>query len=1283
MEVLGLIAGLPGLIEIIQKTAEVANQLKNWKSLAGEMDILLQQLEGLEKTLKDVQNGGASPSLSPSQVANFQASLETVRKNLTNLSKLLTHCDMAAHSGGMRFMRKVKLLLTGFDKTTKKHIERIRDTRAELTLAIVGQVHQGYGQSRSKTDLLLQLQRTLCPSSSNFIPPKLDSTCDWIWSYEQLDNWVKSSQYDPSNHLQRLFCLYGPKGCGKSVLSASIADALQAKAKISTFFSYWAGSESQRKFTGFLKTTLWQLLKHLSAEDISHVASILMQNVSLGERLLRDALDFAIRAINSEVYIIIDGVDEAENDWNDPGDQSLSTVFHFLKTHTNVHILLSGRETSMSRAITSSASSLRISQDCLRKDIKTLIEWHLDNSSKSHVTLSKDLVRESLQEKSEMMFLWVNLVFKELNRSPSASAMRAILNNTPPTLDEEYNRMFDNLIKRSGGSPRRPSVTMRTVKRIFSMILAAPEPLTLVELGYACAAEMTVSSAHDYELLTREGLIDSCGDFINESDGHVHFAHASIEEFLTRPIDQWSHADDNVLYFQLDRPESRGSMLESCFNYIRSTDMGYPIHDKSTQSLPESYPFFHYASKFLPVLLADTISVSKNSALEDFIKSKQFCGLIEYVVDTLEMDSWDLFLQYLDNLHSLSDFGLPVSTLMAAVQAELARRKKELGEHDSRYQTWASIVGMLSSYLDCHGTDDPVQNASIADAPRLTAEPSTHVTALTVHFTAQQHGALLAQLRPNVSGLLHFKLLESLRSIPVAILPTWLLILWALQTWNGQDGNIPRARPMLETALRRVRKRRNFTESVCLLYLGIMENHKAQLKHDADKCSLLSCFRESLEIAQDLPSSPQVEAVVQRALCGVAEALLHHNDLGNAMIYSRQLEDSVCSNKMAKDGSGWLKRMFYRGSAWAKWRVLVLGVHTATLSKYRLNEDVRRIDQFVLDLHTERNWHQSPSMLEWDLSKSITLWHSGNMDECRISLQVMLQHLEGLEGTRCHADYWPDAAALLAECLITQHKEEEATQWLLQIPIAHMLQKPRQVQSLGVNLLKLGLIDRAFEIYKCWGREKFLEDLKLLRWEWFAHDADPERLLDMGIDAKDELGTTALIHAVDREHTSLVESLLARGTKVDFRPELRRHSPLLIATRKNYASIVKLLLDRGADHERQNSYGDSPWSYAILIGQRHVVEMFLKTGINVERYLPTGYTPLTRAAQSGDDAVVGLLVEYGANVHARDLDGLKALDRAKENGYDTVVAFLMYHESKPNGQTVLGTRPSGLVDNLG
>ncbi|KAK6221956.1 hypothetical protein LQW54_001176 [Pestalotiopsis sp. IQ-011] len=293
MEVLGLIAGLPGLNEIIQKTAEVANQLKNWRSLASEMDTLLQQLEGLEKTLKDVQNGGASPSISPSQVANFQASLETIRKDLTNLR---------------------------FDKTTKKHIERIRDARAELTLAIVGQVHQGYGQSRSKTDLLLQLKRTLCPSSSNFIPPKLDATCDWIWSYDQLDNWVNLSQDDPSDHLQRLFCLYGPKGCGKSVLSASIADAFQAKAKISTFFSYWARSESQRKFTGFLKPTLWQLLKYLSAEDISHVASILMQDVSFGKRLLRDALDFTIRAIDSEVYIIIDGVDEAENDWNNPGD---------------------------------------------------------------------------------------------------------------------------------------------------------------------------------------------------------------------------------------------------------------------------------------------------------------------------------------------------------------------------------------------------------------------------------------------------------------------------------------------------------------------------------------------------------------------------------------------------------------------------------------------------------------------------------------------------------------------------------------------------------------------------------------------------------------------------------------------------------------------------------------------------------------------------------------------------------------------------------------------------
>ncbi|ETS76497.1 hypothetical protein PFICI_11884 [Pestalotiopsis fici W106-1] len=1256
MEVIGLIAGLPGLIEIIQKTAEIASQLKNWKSLAGEMNTLLQQLEGLENTLKDVQVRGTYPSLSPSQVANFQANLDKIRVDLTNLNKLLTHCNTSAQKGGMRFMRQVKLLLTGFDKTTKKHIERIRDTRAELTLAIVGQVHQGLSQSTSKTDLLLQLEKTLSPSSRDFIPPKLNTTCDWIWSDKHLNTWVDSFQHDPSDQFQRLFCLYGPKGCGKSVLSASIADTLRDKGKISTFFSYWAGSESQRKFNGLLKTILWQLLKYLSADNVSQVASILMGASSSDERPLRAAMDFTVRMIESKVYMIIDGIDEAEKDWNDPEDQSLLTIHDLLQTHTNIHILLCGRETSLSRAITSSPSSLKISQDFLRDDINALIEWHLDSSSKSHVKLSKDLVRESLHAKSGMMFLWVNLVFKELNRSLSTSSMRVILSNTPPTLDEEYNRMFDSLMKRSAGSSTRPSVTMKTVKRIFSLILAAPEPLTLAELSYACAAEMAIPSAHDYELLTREGLVDSCGDFINESNGHFHFAHASIEEFLTRPVDQWSRADSNVLYFQIDRMDSQKSMIESCFNYISSMEMGYPIHDKSMHSLPESYPFFHYASRFLPVLLANAMSVITNSALEDFIASKQFCGLVEYVVHTLEMDSWDLFLQYLDLLHSLSDFRIPISTLMAAIKVELGQREKELGEHDPRYQTWASIVGMLSAYLDCSITEYAQQDASITHASGLAAEPSTQVTALTVHFTAQNHGAILAQLRPNISALLQFRLLESLRSVPVAILPTWVIILWALQTWNGQNENSPRARPMLETALRRVRKRRNFTESVCLLYLAIMEDHNTQLRHEVDKCSLFSWFRESLEIAQDLPSSPQVEAVIQRALCGVTEALLLHNDRENAMFYSRQLEESVCSNDMVNDDAGWLKRMFYRGSAWAKWKVLVLGIHTTTLSGHNINKDAGRMNQFVLDLHTERNWHRSPAILEWHWSKSLILWRSGKIDECRISLRLILEHLNGLEGTRHHAEYWPDTAALLTQCLLREGKEAEALEWLLKAPIAHMLQKPVQVQSLGITLLKLGCIDRALEAYNCWGREKLLQDLRQLEWTWLLLDV--ERLLARGIDAKDELRTSALYDAASGAHSFLVESLLARGARVDFRHDLSWDTPLTIATKREHHSTVEVLLDQGADHDHQNADGKTPWYYALTGGKPFMVGAFLKAGVDVDRHLPTGWTPLTLAAYNGHDSVVKLLLDHGADKRRRDLCGLTPLAWAEQVGHSSVVQVL-------------------------
>lgn len=1119
----------------------------------------------------------------------------------------------------------------------------------------------------SKMDLLLQFEKTLSPSSSDFIPRKLDTTCDWIWSDEQFATWVNMIQIVPfNNRHQRLFCLYGSKGCGKSVLSSSIADTLQAQDKISTFFSFWAGSESQRKFTGLLKTTLWQLLKHLSAEDISQVGSILMRISSHDERSLREALDFTIKTIKSAVYVIIDGIDEAEKDWNDPQDASLSQVLDLLKAHNNAHILLCGRETSLSSAIISSSAGLKISQEFLRNDINTLIEWHLVNSSRSHVTQSRDLIRETLQAKSEMMFLWVNLVFKELNRSPSTSAMRAILNNTPPTLDEEYNRMFESLMKRLGGSSARPSVTMKAVKRIFSLTLAAPEPLTLAELGYAYAAEITISSAYDYELLTREGLIDICGDFVNEFNGHFHFAHASIEEFLARPFDQWSHADSNISYFRLDRLNSQCSLLEACFNYIRSMDMGYPIYDKGMHSLPQKYPLFEYASRFIPLLLANARAMIANSILEDFIASTQFCGLVEYVVYTLEMDSWDLALQYLDLLVFWREFNMPKSTLIASVKIELNRRERELGKHDPRYQTWASIGSMLSSFLDWHGTEHVREDTSVIHTSSLAADSSIHVDALALHSTAQNQRLSLAQLRPSILTLIRFRFLESLRSIRVDILPTWLLILWAHQTWNNRDKNKPRAKPMAEVALRRVRRRRNFTECYCLLLNGLLEDHGAQIHHGIENCPQFCCYQESIEIAYGLPASPQVEAVTQGALCGLMECLLFHEDREHAMIYSRQLEHTVCSNEVVQGDSGWLKRVFYQGSAWAKWRINVLQSHTQILGNYDVNEDSKRLNQFVLDLYAEKKWDQSPDILPWRYDMSRVLLNLRKYEECWANSKVMLEHSQRLEGTDHHAEYWGAAVSMIIDCLLSQDKAKKAIQWLSEIPFARILPIPEQAPSLGIMLLKVGYIDHAIQLYKSWGREVLMTDLRELELHLLMDEDALERILELGVGAKDALGTTALLWASDEGRPAVVEFLLSQGAPVEFRPHSRKESPLSIAAYKGHSSVVKLLLEQGADHEFLCLDGWTPLTVAASEGHDSVVKLLIESGIDKNSPTSDGWTPLGLAVSNGHCTVVKRLLDHGAGKDSRDARGWTPLELAVTNGHGTVVKLLLDCGADPN-----------------
>ena len=84
---------------------------------------------------------------------------------------------------------------------------------------------------------------------------------------------------------------------------------------------------------------------------------------------------------------------------------------------------------------------------------------------------------------------------------------------------------------------------------------------------------------------------------------------------------------------------------------------------------------------------------------------------------------------------------------------------------------------------------------------------------------------------------------------------------------------------------------------------------------------------------------------------------------------------------------------------------------------------------------------------------------------------------------------------------------------------------------------------------------------------------------------------------------------------------------------------IKLLLEKGANIEAKDSYGNTPLVWASWSGYIEVVKLLIEKGADIEVKNNYGFTPLIWASQNGRIEVVKLLVEKGADIEAKDING--------------------------------------------
>ena len=124
-------------------------------------------------------------------------------------------------------------------------------------------------------------------------------------------------------------------------------------------------------------------------------------------------------------------------------------------------------------------------------------------------------------------------------------------------------------------------------------------------------------------------------------------------------------------------------------------------------------------------------------------------------------------------------------------------------------------------------------------------------------------------------------------------------------------------------------------------------------------------------------------------------------------------------------------------------------------------------------------------------------------------------------------------------------------------------------------------------------------------------------------------GKTPLFKAAESGHKDTVKLLIGAETE----------NTMILATKGGNISVVRMLLDAGADPNMKSSRGDTPLLMSANEGNLGITKLLLQRGAQPNIVGRSGYTPLHQAACNGNIDVVKELLEKGADPNMTSLFG--------------------------------------------
>ena len=189
----------------------------------------------------------------------------------------------------------------------------------------------------------------------------------------------------------------------------------------------------------------------------------------------------------------------------------------------------------------------------------------------------------------------------------------------------------------------------------------------------------------------------------------------------------------------------------------------------------------------------------------------------------------------------------------------------------------------------------------------------------------------------------------------------------------------------------------------------------------------------------------------------------------------------------------------------------------------------------------------------------------------------------------------------------------------------------------------------------------------------YGHVPCLDLLLAAGADMNtvNNTGDSAMLAAASRGKADAVQSLVAAGADVALRNR-SGDTALLVAVNKSFDRVVDVLLPVStAVLDHANKLGVTALASACAAGNSSLVRRLLQAGADAGRRDNQGATPLAVAAAMGNAEAVAVLLEYGtagasdgdddlpAGLNAADNGGATPLWHAAKGGHTDVVTALL------------------------